>query len=131
MLSTLRRPARSQALRQRRCFGTADGRAAAAATLNAPGRQRLVVAIGGNALLKRGQPLTFANQVAAAKEAAPKLVELSKKHEVILVHGNGPQVGILALMEQSYSAQTGTDPYTFDCLGCAPRVVPGSARLLS
>lgn len=55
----------------------------------------------------------------AAKEAAPKLVELSKKHEVILVHGNGPQVGILALMEQSYSAQTGTTPYTFDCLGCA------------
>jgi carbamate kinase len=55
--------------------------------------------------------------MAAAREAAPKLVELSKKHEVILVHGNGPQVGILAVMEQSYSAQTGTTPYTFDCLG--------------
>ena len=117
MLSTLRRPAQSQALRQRRCFGTADGRAAAAATLNAPGRQRLVVALGGNALLKRGQPLTFSNQMNAAKEAAPKLVELCKKHEVILVHGNGPQVGILALMEQDYSASTGTTPYTFDCLG--------------
>ena len=94
-----------------------DGRAAAQATLDSPGRQRLVVALGGNALLKRGHPLTFANQMAAAKEAAPKLVELSKKHEVILVHGNGPQVGILALMEQDYSASTGTTPYTFDCLG--------------
>jgi hypothetical protein len=40
-----------------------DGRAAAAATMTAPGRQRLVVALGGNALLKRGEPLTFANQV--------------------------------------------------------------------
>ena len=57
--------------------------------------------------------------MAAAKAAAPKLVELSKTHEVILVHGNGPQVGILALMEQTYSTQTGTTPYTFDCLGCA------------
>ena len=56
-----------------------------------------MVALGGNALLKRGEPLTFANQMAAAASAAPKLVELSKKHEVILVHGNGPQVGILAL----------------------------------
>ncbi len=44
--------------------------------------QRLVVALGGNALLKRGKPLTFENQVAAAKEAAPKLVELARKHEV-------------------------------------------------
>ena len=60
-----------------------DGRAAAQATLDSPGRQRLVVALGGNALLKRGQPLTFANQMAAAKEAAPKLVELSKKHLVL------------------------------------------------
>ena len=94
-----------------------DGRAAAQATLDSPGRQRLVVALGGNALLKRGEPLTFANQMAAAASAAPKLVELSKKHEVILVHGNGPQVGILALMEQDYSASTGTTPYTFDCLG--------------
>ena len=43
--------------------------------------------------------------------------------QVILVHGNGPQVGILALMEQSYSQQTGTVPYTFDCLGyAAPHV---------
>lgn len=41
-----------------------------------------MVALGGNALLKRGKPLTFENQVAAAKEAAPKLVELAKKHEV-------------------------------------------------
>jgi carbamate kinase len=46
-------------------------------------------------------------------------VLLFVRWQVILVHGNGPQVGILALMEQSYSQQTGTVPYTFDCLGCA------------
>jgi hypothetical protein len=73
----------------------ADGRAAAQAAFESPGRQRLVVALGGNALLRRGEPLTLASQMAAAATAAPMLVELSKKHEVILVHGNGPQVGIL------------------------------------
>jgi hypothetical protein len=64
------------------------------------GRQRLVVALGGNALLKRGETLSFANQQSAAQLAAPMIVELAKSHEVILVHGNGPQVGALALMEQ-------------------------------
>ena len=100
----------------RRSFAT-DGRAAAQATLDSPGKQRLVVALGGNALLPRGKPLTFDNMVKSAKIAAPLLIKLAQKHEVILVHGNGPQVGILALMEQDYSARNGVNAYTLDCLG--------------
>ena len=85
--------------------------------MSAQVRQRLVVALGGNALLKRGEALSFGNQQRAAAVAAPMLVELAKSHEVILVHGNGPQVGALALMEQDYSAQKGLKAYPFDCLG--------------
>jgi hypothetical protein len=58
-------------LQPRRVFNTLDGRAAAAKTMSAPGRQRLVVALGGNALLKRGEPLTFANQVRRTTTRVP------------------------------------------------------------
>ena len=76
-MSTLRRSRGATMALQlhatRRVFGTLDGRAAAAATINAPGRQRLVVALGGNALLKRGEPLTFANQVRAPRTTQPQI----------------------------------------------------------
>mmetsp|Transcript_40364 Transcript_40364/g.90602 ORF Transcript_40364/g.90602 Transcript_40364/m.90602 type:complete len:218 (-) Transcript_40364:650-1303(-) len=55
-------------------------------------RQRLVVAVGGNALQRRGTPLTLASQLAAAAEAAPVLKTLASKNELVLTHGNGPQV---------------------------------------
>eukprot|EP01051_Picozoa_sp_SAG22_P014851 SAG22_NODE_1862_length_3419_cov_2.217771_1_plen_163_part_00 len=90
---------------------------AAAAAAASSKRPRLVVALGGNALLKRGEPLTMENQASAAHDAGPLLVGLSKTHDLVLVHGNGPQVGALALMEQAYSASTGTLPYPLDVLG--------------
>lgn len=59
---------------------------------------RVVFALGGNALLKRGEPLTIENQTRNARVAAHALVPVIKAgHEVIITHGNGPQVGLLAL----------------------------------
>ena len=59
---------------------------------------RIVAALGGNALLKRGEPLTEANQRANVRRAAVALAPLcSARNEVFITHGNGPQVGLLAL----------------------------------
>lgn len=59
---------------------------------------RIVAALGGNALLKRGEPLTEANQRANVRRAAQALAPLcSGSNEIIITHGNGPQVGLLAL----------------------------------
>lgn len=58
---------------------------------------RIVVALGGNALLRRGEPLTPQNQRANIRRAAAQLAPLVTGHEVVIAHGNGPQVGLLAL----------------------------------
>ncbi|MCW2784046.1 MAG: Carbamate kinase [Marmoricola sp.] len=58
---------------------------------------RIVVALGGNALLRRGEPPESAIQLGHVAEAAPALAKTATEHQVILVHGNGPQVGMLAL----------------------------------
>ena len=75
---------------------------------------RVVVALGGNALLKRGEPLTINNQRENVKVAARALAPLARDHSLIITHGNGPQVGLLALEAASY---TGVEPYTLDVLG--------------
>jgi len=75
---------------------------------------RLVVAIGGNALLKRGDTLGIGEQRRNMGEAADMLAALSREHEVVLVHGNGPQVGLLALEAEAYK---GAPPYPLDVLG--------------
>jgi carbamate kinase len=59
---------------------------------------RIVVALGGNALLKRGEPMTAEQQRTNVRHAAKSLAELiAAGHQVIVTHGNGPQVGLLAL----------------------------------
>jgi len=58
---------------------------------------RIVVAIGGNALLHRGEAPDAMTQVTRLGEAAPALASLAAEHEVVIVHGNGPQVGLLAM----------------------------------
>jgi carbamate kinase len=59
---------------------------------------RIVVALGGNALLKRGEPLTEANQRTNVRFAAQAIAPLcAAGHELIITHGNGPQVGLVAL----------------------------------
>lgn len=63
---------------------------------------RVVIALGGNALLKRSEPQTIENQrrnVAAAARAVAEVIEAG--HEVIITHGNGPQVGLLALQDET------------------------------
>ena len=66
---------------------------------------RIVVALGGNALLKRGEEMTAANQRANARIAAEVLAPLCAEHEVVITHGNGPQVGLLALQEIAYPGE--------------------------
>jgi carbamate kinase len=63
---------------------------------------RVVVALGGNALLQRGQPLTAENQRANARVACEALAPLALEHELVVAHGNGPQVGLLALQGAAY-----------------------------
>ncbi len=59
---------------------------------------RIVAALGGNALMRRGEPLTAAAQIASVKRAATALAEvIAAGHQVTITHGNGPQVGLLAL----------------------------------
>lgn len=64
---------------------------------------RVVVALGGNALLQRGQPLSAENQRANVKTAAKAIAGIMEAgHEVVISHGNGPQVGLLALQNAAY-----------------------------
>jgi len=75
---------------------------------------RILVALGGNALLKRGEPLSPENQAANLKIAADGIAALIKAgHEIVVSHGNGPQVGLLALQQ---AAMPG-DPFPLDVLG--------------
>jgi carbamate kinase len=75
---------------------------------------RAVVALGGNALLRRGQPLTTESQTHAARTAAGLLAQASSTHRLVVTHGNGPQVGLLALMADAYDEAT---EYPLDVLG--------------
>ena len=75
---------------------------------------RTVVALGGNALLRRGEPAEAAIQRAHVLEAASALAELAAREELVLTHGNGPQVGLLALEADAYKAVA---PYPLDVLG--------------
>lgn len=75
---------------------------------------RLVVALGGNALLHRGEPAEAATQRAHVFEAASALAALAADNELVVTHGNGPQVGLLALEADAYKAVA---PYPLDVLG--------------
>jgi carbamate kinase len=75
---------------------------------------RVVVALGGNALLQRGQELNAENQRENIRVAAAELAAVHQDHQLIIAHGNGPQVGLLALMDAHYTA---VDPYPLDVLG--------------
>ena len=75
---------------------------------------RLVIALGGNALLRRGQPLTADNQLKNIRRAAAQLARVASNNELVLTHGNGPQVGLLALQSAAYTA---VESYPLDVLG--------------
>jgi carbamate kinase len=75
---------------------------------------RVVAALGGNALLRRGEPLTADNQRANARIACKALAPVALEHELVISHGNGPQVGLLALQGSAYRE---VEPYPLDLLG--------------
>jgi carbamate kinase len=75
---------------------------------------RIVVALGGNALLRRGQPMTAENQRENVRTAAVALAPIAAEHELVVSHGNGPQVGLLALQGAAYTA---VETYPLDVLG--------------
>ncbi len=74
---------------------------------------RVVVALGGNALLRRGEPMTAENQQANVVRACAALAPLAREHELVISHGNGPQVGLLALEGAAY---TKVETYPLDVL---------------
>ena len=75
---------------------------------------RVVVALGGNALLQRGELMTTDVQRKNVRKAAPALALIAADHELVLSHGNGPQVGLLALQAAAYAD---AEPSTLDVLG--------------
>ena len=95
---------------------------------------RTVVALGGNALLRRGEPAEAATQRAHVLEAAPALAALALRDELVITHGNGPQVGLLALEAEAYKDVT---PYPLDVLGAETQgmigylLVPGPPQSAS
>lgn len=75
---------------------------------------RVVVALGGNALLQRGEPMTAEAQHTNVRIAATALADLARDHQIVVAHGNGPQVGLLALQGAAYDP---AKPWPLDVLG--------------
>ncbi|MEO6606259.1 MAG: carbamate kinase [Aeromicrobium sp.] len=75
---------------------------------------RVVVALGGNAILRRDEPMSIANQRNSIAAACGPLARVARQHELVVSHGNGPQVGLLALQAAAYDH---VSEYPFDVLG--------------
>src|SRR3954447_25028167 len=75
---------------------------------------RIVVALGGNALLRRGEPMTAQMQRQNVRTAAQQLAPIAEGNELVISHGNGPQVGLLALQGAAYKD---VETYPLDVLG--------------
>lgn len=75
---------------------------------------RIVVALGGNALLRRGEPMTADNQRANIRVATEQIARIVDGNQLVIAHGNGPQVGLLSLQAAAY---TPVSPYPLDVLG--------------
>ena len=75
---------------------------------------RIVIALGGNALLRRGEPLTAENQRQNVRIACEQIAKIWPNNELVIAHGNGPQVGLLTLQGAAY---TDVPTYPLDVLG--------------
>ena len=81
----------------------------------------VVSALGGNALLRRGEPLTAENQRANVREAARALARIVQAgHRLVITHGNGPQVGLLAMESENDPSLSAA--YPLDALGAQTQV---------
>jgi len=83
---------------------------------------RIVIALGGNALLRRGEPMTADNQRANVRVAAERIAAIAPGNEIVVAHGNGPQVGLLALQAAAYHD---VPPYPLDVLGAQTEAMIG------
>jgi carbamate kinase len=83
---------------------------------------RVVIALGGNALLRRGEPMTEEVQRRNVALAAKAIARIARDHETIVTHGNGPQVGLLALESEAYKA---IPAYGLDVLGAESQGMVG------
>ncbi|MFF2509020.1 carbamate kinase [Streptomyces sp. NPDC058067] len=75
---------------------------------------RIVAALGGNALARRGEPMTADHLRANVRATCEALAGLAREHELVITHGNGPQVGLLALQNLAYQDVAA---YPLDILG--------------
>ena len=75
---------------------------------------KIVVALGGNALLRRGEVPSSGNQLANIRRAAAQLARIAPGNDLVLTHGNGPQIGLLALQSAAYRS---VQSYPLDVLG--------------
>ncbi len=73
----------------------------------------VVIALGGNALIRRGQTPEADIQRQNIQRAAKAIAEVAREHQVVLTHGNGPQVGLLAMQAEAYQQ---VKPYPLDIL---------------
>jgi carbamate kinase len=78
---------------------------------------RMVVALGGNALLRRGDQMTAEKQRENVRIACDELAPLADQNELVICHGNGPQVGLLALQASAYETESHLPSYPLDILG--------------
>lgn len=87
---------------------------------------RIVIALGGNAILQRGQPMTAENQRANIRVAAECIAAIAPGNEIVIAHGNGPQVGLLALQAAAYhDLAHGVASYPLDVLGAQTEAMIG------
>ncbi|MFF7274938.1 carbamate kinase [Streptomyces griseorubiginosus] len=85
---------------------------------------RIVIALGGNALLHRGERPDANVQQANIDRVTTAIAALAVEHEVVLTHGNGPQIGLLAVESASDPALSA--PYPLDLLGAQTQGMIGS-----
>jgi carbamate kinase len=79
-------------------------------------KEHIVIALGGNAMLKRGEEMTVSNQRKNIESGMASLADIVNNNTVTIVHGNGPQVGLLMLESAAYEKQTGLEQISLDVL---------------
>lgn len=84
-------------------------------------RPCVVIALGGNALIRRGERADVPTQRRNARDAAVSVAAVARRHTVVVTHGNGPQIGLMALAAEEIAAGEvgGSAPYPLDLLGAA------------
>ncbi|WP_371646736.1 MULTISPECIES: carbamate kinase [unclassified Streptomyces] len=93
-----------------------------APTPGAARARRVAVALGGNALLRRGEAMTSENQRVNVAVACAQLAKIAAGVDLIVSHGNGPQIGLLALEGAAYKP---VPPYPLDVLGAETQGMVG------